>query len=190
MKATIPLFRTTRLAFFSVTASALIFLGWNVKDKFVPAISISTPTIGTAVETAPQMLPFAFQEVVRYFEDALAMAPQRLTDQVIFHGGSYHENFYTITVTRRGADVRVDFNVIDDYGMSMVREFFEAPFFQRGESEQFYPLLNGRNVTRTLHMPRFNVFFEYNSPDFAANIIMNFSPRFRSLSAPVEATTP
>ena len=191
MKTTIPIFRTSNVLLLSLAASAVFFLGWNLIDKIAPAISVPAPAIGVTTEATPQILPFTFNEVVRYFEDALAMAPQeRFVDEAIFRGGTYYENFYTITVTRHGPDVRVAFNVIDDYGMTLVREFFEAPFFQKRESEQFYALLDGRNVTRTLHLSRFNVFFEYNCPDFAADINMNFSPRFRSLSAPENATAP
>ncbi len=191
MKATIPQFRLTRLAFISVTATVLVFLGWNVREKITPAVSLPFTMNAPTSEVAPQFLPFTYDDVVRYFEDALGYrAQQRFANQVIFRGDGSPDEFYTITVTRRASDVLVAFNVVDDYGMQLLREFFEAPFFQRHESEQFYALLNGRDVTRTLHMPRFNVVFEYSSPGFEANISMIFSPRFRSLSAPDAQSSP
>ena len=71
-----------------------------------------------------------------------------------------------------------------------MREFFEAPFFQWRESQQFYALLNGRDVTSTLHLPRFNVLFKYSSPGVEANITMIFSPRLRRLSEPQQEPRP
>ncbi len=190
MNALTSLVRTNRIAFASVTAGVLLFCGWSARDKFL-AISLPTPTLKEPAEVAPQFLPFAFENVVRYFQDALATPPQeRLTNQVIFRGGTREENFYTITITRRGPDLLVAFNVIDDYGMNLVREFFEAPFFQARESQQFYALLSGQNGTRAVSMPRFNLLFDYSSHGFDANIIMTFSPRLRSFSANAIDLTP
>jgi hypothetical protein len=185
MKTTIPLFCINRLALLSVSASALVFLGWNVHEKIAPAFSGPVTANAPFSEVAPQRLPFGFDDVVRYFEDALGYhAQERFPNRVVFHGGSSRDEFYTITVTQRAPDLLVNFNVVDDYGMQIVREFFEAPFFLRFESEQFYSLLNGRAVTRALHMSRFDLLFQYSSPGFEANIDMTFSPRSRSLSVP------
>jgi len=40
----------------------------------------------------------------------------------------------------------------------------------------------GRNATRSLALPRFNVIYEYNSPSYDATISLLFAPRLRSLS--------
>lgn len=174
----------TRFGAISLTAIGLIFAGLTIRDK-VPFFGAQTIGLSRTTDVSPQFLPFAYNDIVRYFEDALGFrAQEHFANQVVFHGGTTPDDFYTITVTRRGTDLLVNFSVVDDYGMNMVREFFEAPFFQRYESEQFYSMLNGRDVTRMLHMPRFNVLFEYNSPGLAANINMIFSPRVPSLSAP------
>ncbi|MGZ4982879.1 MAG: hypothetical protein ACXWAX_08715 [Chthoniobacterales bacterium] len=176
------LVRTNRLAFASVTAGVLLFIGWNVRERI--SFALPTPEIKGTTEVAPQFLPFSFENVVRYFEDTLATSPQeRLMNQVIFRGGTRDENFYTITITRRGPELLVAFNVIDDYGMNLVREFFEAPFFQSRESQEFYALLSSQNGTRSVSLPRFNLLFDYSSRGLDANVTMIFSPRMRSLSA-------
>ena len=186
MNATLSLQRYSRLAFLSLSAAAIMSLGGNVHRKIVPALSLPTTNSAAANpnQIAPQLLPFTFNDVVRYFQDALGYLPQqRFANQVVFHGSNTPDEFYTITVMQRGPDVLVNFNVVDDYGMQLVREFFEAPFFLRFESEQFYSLLSG-DITRTLHMGRFDVFFQYSSPGLEANISMIFSPRMRALSPP------
>jgi hypothetical protein len=44
-----------------------------------------------------------------------------------------------------------------DYGLNYIREFFEAEFFLRRESEQLYTLLEGGAGIRSFALERFSV---------------------------------
>jgi hypothetical protein len=181
--------RFTGLTFLSLAAAGVVFFSSDLlrptaSVTLVPA-EMSIP--GTQTPTAAQLLPFTFRDAVRYFETSLAQFPQEIRpDEVVFRGGNHRDNFYTISVVSYGSDVLVRFDVMDDYGMTLVREFFEAPFFHARESEQFYALLDGKTSTKALHLPRFDVLYEYDGRGDGAIISMLFSPRVRTIGRPEE----
>ena len=182
MKAlTLP--RPAGKTFISIAAAGLVFVGWGLLKPaapFTPASSaVSIPATENPV--APQLLPFTFRDTVEYFQDALAFAPEKIRpNEVVFRGGNHYDNFYTITVLNYGRDLLVKFEVMDDYGMTLLREFFEASFFQWRESEQMHGLLDGMTATKSLHLPRFNVIYEYDGRGEGAVISLLFTPRMRA----------
>lgn len=176
--------RFTNVAFASIAAVGLVLTGWPLLRPVSLTWPLAHEVNVPAVEVPPalQLLPFTFRDTVHYFQDALAQFPNEVrANEVVFRGGNHRDNFYSITVVSYGSDILVKFDVMDDYGMTLLREFFEAPFFQRRESEQFYALLDGRNVTKSIRLPRFDVVYEYDGRGESAAIIsMLFSPRVRT----------
>ena len=184
---TLTAFSATRLTLLSMSAAAaLAFLGSEFRPRLSPTLPVGPSAWSRTNElpAAPQLLPFTFLDVVAHFETSLGQVPQeKRPNEVVFWGGNNRENFYSITVTSYGSsDLLVKFNVIDEHGMTLVRDFFDARFFQRRESEQLCALLDGRNATRSLSLPRFDVMYQYDSPGYDATISLLFSPRFRSVS--------
>lgn len=171
-------FRIPRITVLSMSAVALFVVGWQLRgvSPRVPSVwnrSIEEPA-------APQLLPFTFAEVVSYFAGEVPFVVQeRRANEVVFRGGDNPENVYSIIVSSSGSELLVRFNVVDDYGMTLVRGFFDAPMFRRDESAQLNALLDGQNTTRALRLPRFDVIYEYKSPDCDAIISLIFSPRIR-----------
>ena len=183
---TLTAFSATRVTLLSMSAAAaLAFLGSEFRPRLSPTWPVGPSAWSRTNElpTAPQLLPFTFLDVVGHFEASLGQFPQeKRPNEVVFWGGDNKENFYSIIVTSYGSDLLVKFTVIDDYGMTLVRDLFDARFFQRRESEQLCALLDGRNATRSLSLPRFDVMYQYDSPGYDATISLLFSPRFRSVS--------
>lgn len=111
------------------------------------------------VRQAPWALPFNAADVVRYFTKTLNVPPRR-GDQgaIIFESANGRpEERYRIMVVQEEGDVVVSFAVGGNYGMNIVREFFECPLFDRRESEQLYALLNEAETGPTVKMKRFSV---------------------------------
>ena len=176
--------RRASVAFATVATAGLVLVSWPlVKPAHITSIlqrQVSLPA--TELPPAIRLLPFTYHDVVLYFQNSLAEFPQQVhANEVVFRGGHHPDNFYTITIVSYGSNVLVKFDVVDDYGMTLLREFFEAPFFQWSESEQFYALLDGRNITRSLRLPRFEVVYEYDGRGEAAVISMMFSPGRRTI---------
>lgn len=122
------------------------------------------PAFPVPVDPRPEhaaTVPLTFEEIVRFFEETLGQGAE-IGDAgaILFSGGLPTENAYSITVKRLGDDVRVQFAVIDDYGMNWLREFLEAPCFSLSESERLFFLLHHTQRSRTLNLGRFIVTLE------------------------------
>jgi hypothetical protein len=160
---------------------------WSLSDG-LPIWPAAATAPSQTVTVGALRLPFTFQDVVRHFEDAVGPAQERSNVQAAFRGGTLGENFYEIVASRHGSDLLLRIQVNDNYGMNLVREFFEASFFDWRESEQFYALLDGRSGSRAVTMPRFHVLWESGTRGEVTTISMTFSPRFRTLSAQPQGT--
>jgi hypothetical protein len=164
-----------------VSAMALAFAGWQLRNK-VPALS-SIPIARTSTgEYSPPAheLPFSLEAVVQYFEMSLGEAPkERSANHAVFTGGRTGDGSFTISAAGLGSEIFVKFTVTDDYGMNLVREFFEAPFFQRTESEQLYILLYMGDGLRWLRLPRFDVVFEFATDSENTTVVLLFVPQIR-----------
>ena len=166
--------RITGIGLVSIAALALIFVAWQTRDKRPSEM----PSVATR-------LPFTFDDVIKYFQESLVQLPQeRRFNYALFRGGNGGEHSFTIAISSDGPDLLLKFQVIDDYGMNIVREFFEAPFFQRNESEQLYALLHPGSGLRTISLPRFDVAFECDNRAETTVVTLMFSPRSRYISYP------
>ena len=181
--------RITGIALLSITAIALTFVAWETRDKLPTTFPLAGVELSRPSEnpTTATRLPFTFEDVVKYFQGSLAQPPQeRRSNDALFRGGDGGEHFFTIAISRNGPDLQLKFQVIDDYGMNIVHEFFEAPFIQWKESEQLYALLYMGSGLRTINLPRFDVAFECDNRAETTVITLLFSPRSRYISYPAD----
>jgi len=88
------------------------------------------------------------EEVASYFAEALGETPviegqQRLRFErwLVFKWGSSWRRCVLSGAASAGAGVTLDWWTNDDFGLSELREFFEAPFFRQCESLRFYQWL-------------------------------------------------
>jgi hypothetical protein len=97
------------------------------------------------------------EEVASYFTGALgqppvregeAGAPEKLRFErwLFFSWGNSWRRCVLSEGTRDGPGVTLEWWTNDDFGLSELREFFEAPFFRQCESEQFYQWLGEEGV--------------------------------------------
>lgn len=97
---------------------------------------------------ATMTLPFSMRAITRYFTDALGQKPSaEQNGSVVFESSATipREEQFRISVSEAANSITVVFIVHGDYGMNYAREFIEASFFSRAESEQLYELLHQRN---------------------------------------------
>lgn len=181
--------RITGIGLLSIAALALTFVAWETRDKLpatLPFAGVELSRPSEMPRAAPR-LPFTFEDVINYFQDSLAQPPQeRRSNDALFRGGDGEEHSFTIAISRNGPDLQLKFQVIDDYGMNIVREFFEAPFIEWKESEQLYALLSMGSGLRTINLPRFDVAFECDNRAETTVVTLMFSPRSRYISSPAD----
>lgn len=147
-------------------------------DRAAPvAISLSRPA---PPRTAlPQALPFTPADFVSYFSTALETKPSASDNLFVFTGtaNGHAEDVFRIAISAEAQDLVVAFSGGGDYGLTLAREFFEAPFFTRDETLRFFTLLEeSREGPATAKLPRFTVRFTHigHSDDF--HLTLRFSP--------------
>ena len=177
--------RITSLSLVSLAAVGVSLFAWESRDKLpagfpFAAVERSVPREIPKIAT---QLPFTFEDVTKYFQESLAHPPQeKRFNYAVFRSGDGIDYFYTVAISSSGPDLLVKFQVVDDYGMNIVREFFEAPFIQRKESKQLHALLYMGSGIRTINLPRFVVVFEYDNRSESTTVSLMFSPHSRYVS--------
>ena len=175
-----PLDSTTGRPVLLAISAAVLLTGVH----FLTPTSISLGNLERSSDrtATPVTLPFSLEDVTNYFVDAMGGAPnERHANYAVFEGGTINEGLFNITIVQRGPEILVRFRVIDDYGMNFIREFFEAPFFQRHESEQFYVLLYMGEGIHCTNLPRFDVVFEHDAQPEETIVTLFFSPPVRTV---------
>jgi hypothetical protein len=81
-----------------------------------------------------------------------------------------------ITVSDLEASLGVVLLATGDYGVNYMREFFEAPFFSRPESEHLYILLNSGPGIRSAALERFSVQIHISEVGRWFVVALEFSP--------------
>jgi len=103
-------------------------------------------------------LPFSVGQVLDYFNEAFGKRPFKIDDKsFVYTDRGNPDEVAIITVSDLEASLGVVLLATGDYGVNYIREFFEAPFFLRAESEQLYILLDGGPGIRSVALERFNV---------------------------------
>lgn len=167
-----------------ITTIALAFSSWQLRNEMAALAPLAFGRSSTSEYSPPaDPLPFSFETVVQYFDMSLGHAPiVRSGNHAVFAGGRSGDGFFTISATALGSEILVIFSVTDDYGMNLVREFFEARLFQWSESEQLYILLYMGDGIRWVRLPRFDIVFEFASGSENTTVTMLFAPRIRNIN--------
>jgi hypothetical protein len=123
-------------------------------------------------------LPFTVDDVVRYFSSALGTEPLASGKAVVFTSGAsgIDADLYRIEVAREARAVVVSFRGGGDYGMTMAREFFEAPFFEREETLRFFSMLAAADAATTARLKRFTVRMQLVQHRDDFHLTMRFTP--------------
>jgi hypothetical protein len=158
---------------------AALFLGILV-IPLGPAATIDWPMSRPlqASQVNRVTLPFSFAQVVNYFDVAFEK-PGHITRSYI---REYVENnavgeYTAIVVSSAGQKIRVALVTNGDWGVSYIREFFEAPFFLQSETEKLYTLLNAANPSaRYAKVGRFDVQIEVSETPRSIVITAEFGP--------------
>ena len=103
--------------------------------------------------------PFSVGQVLDYFNEAFGKRPFKTDDKsFVYTDRGNPDEVAIITVSDLEARLGVALLATGDYGVNYIREFFEAPFFLRPESEQLYMLLDRRSWQfDQFALERFNV---------------------------------
>jgi hypothetical protein len=104
-------------------------------------------------------LPFSFEQVLSYFDDAFGKPAYKVHDNTfVYIEGDAPDEAVTIAISAT-AERKIAVTVIGegDFSVNYIREFFEAPFFLRSESEQLYALLDVNPSVRAAALGRFDV---------------------------------
>lgn len=116
------------------------------------------PRLARTSRFSPGLLPFSFNQVLGYFDAALQKPGHTARSDI----REYVENnalgeYAAVIVSGSGQKVRVAVVTNGDWGVNYIREFFEAPFFLRSESERLYTLLGANPSARCVNLGRFDV---------------------------------
>jgi hypothetical protein len=103
-------------------------------------------------------LPFSFEEVLGYFDDAFEKPAYRVQNNTfVYLEENAPDDAVLISISAAEGKIAVTLIANGDYGVNYIREFFEAPFFLRSESEQLYALLDADPGGRSATLVRFDV---------------------------------
>ena len=147
-------------------------------DRATPvALALSRPTLPRTA--LPKTLHFTLADVVSYFSTALETKPSASDDRFVFTGpaNGSAQDVFRIAISEEAHDVVIAFSGGGDYGLTLAREFFEAPFFTRDETLRFFTLLEeSRGGSATAKLARFTVRFTHimHRDDF--HLTLRFTP--------------
>ncbi|EDY17920.1 hypothetical protein CfE428DRAFT_4659 [Chthoniobacter flavus Ellin428] len=131
-------------------------------------------------KTAPQneALPFTAADVVQYFSSTFETSAEKGEgNTMVFenHEVKSPDDRWRIAISTEGKAVIVEFTAGGDYGLSLARDFFESPLFQREESEQLYDLFARAQNNPVKKLPRFTVGVTYRQTSEEENLVIRFT---------------
>jgi len=145
-----------------------------------PADEQAPPETRVSVDHSPfrlHTLPFSVGQVLDYFNEAFGKRPFKMDDKSFVYADRENpDEVAIITVSDLEASLGVVLLATGDYGVNYIREFFEAPFFRRPESEQLYMLLDGGPGIRSVALERFNVQMRISEAGRWLVVALEFSP--------------
>ena len=125
----------------------------------------------------PHNLPFSFEQVLSHFVDAFGKPAYKVHDRTfVYVEDNNLDDSVTIVISATERKIAVTLYASGDWGLNYIREFFEAPFFLRSESEQLYVLLDATPRTRTAALSRFDVKINIFKTRELIVIAIEFSP--------------
>jgi hypothetical protein len=122
-------------------------------------------------------LPFSVRQVLDYFNEAFGKRPFKIGGKsFVYTDRDNPDEVAIITVSDLEASLGVVLLATGDYGVNYMREFFEAPFFSRPESEQLYILLDSGLGIRLAALERFRVQMRISEAGRWLVVALEFSP--------------
>jgi hypothetical protein len=105
-----------------------------------------------------RLLPFSLDQVLNHFNEAFGKRPSRIHERTFAYTDRENpDEMVIITVSDLDAGLAIVLLATGDYGVNYMREFFEASFFLREETEQFYKLLEQGPGVRSITLERLKV---------------------------------
>jgi hypothetical protein len=116
-----------------------------------------TPCSAEKSRLGSYALPFSFEQVLSYFDDAFGKPAYKVRDNTfVYIEGNASDEAVAVAVSATARKIAVTLIARGDFGVNYIREFFEAPFFLRSESEQLYALLDANPGARSAALGRFD----------------------------------
>jgi hypothetical protein len=169
------------LIWVAVLAAALLVLAPRAadSDRFAgpKATEVGRAVNGSHVRS--DRVPFTALDVVQYFSTVLEMSAQSGTaGTMVFenHQAAAPEDRWRIAISVERKSVVVEFVVGGDYGLSLAREFFESPLFERGESEQLYEMFGHAQNSPVKKLARFTVSMSFKETTGQQQLVLRFAP--------------
>ena len=154
--------------------------GMFVLPPLYPTGEQASSETRVSVDHAPfrlHTLPFSVGQVLDYFNEAFGIRPFKIDDQsFVYTDRGNPDEVAMVTVSGFEASLEVVLLATGDYGLNYIREFFEAPFFLRPESEQLYMLLDSGPGIRSVPLERFNVQMRISEAGRWLVVAVEFSP--------------
>jgi hypothetical protein len=151
-----------------------------VLPPLYPAGEQASSETRVSVDHAPfrlHTLPFSVGQVLDYFNEAFGKRPFKIdAKSFVYTDPGNPDEVAIITVSDLEASLGVALLATGDYGVNYIREFFEAPFFLRPESEQRYVLLDKGPGVRSVALERFNVQMRISEAGRWLVVALEFSP--------------
>jgi hypothetical protein len=146
----------------NLVPTAAVLLGILVIPLWCAATKRSdlsnTPHSAVGSNLGLNALPFSFEQVLSYFDDTFGKPAYKVHDNtVVYTEGNASDEAVTIVVSAMERKIAVTLTAKGDWGVNYIREFFEAPFFLRSESEQLYALLDANPSVLATALGRFDV---------------------------------
>ena len=148
-----------------------------------PSFSETPPKPQTSVELRlpSTLLPFSLDQVLRHFDEAFGKRPFRLDERsFVYSDRENPDEVVIITVSDLYTGLVIVLLTTGNYGINYMREFFEASFFSRSETEQFYIFLDRGPGIRSLALDRFAIQMVISSAGNWVIVSLEFRPADRS----------
>ena len=118
----------------------------------------SEPRASVELTLPSKLLPFSLGQVLDHFNEAFGKQPFRIDERTfVYTDRENPDEMVIITVSDLDTGLAIVLLATGDYGVNYMREFFEAPFFLRQETEQFYAFLDRGPGVRSITLERFKV---------------------------------
>ena len=163
------------LAVAAVGVGILIVPLWCAATR-LPDLSPAPHSTG-GWHLVPPPLPFSLEQVRSYFNDALGKPAYKVSNGTfVSNDRNSSDESVTLVLSAKQQKIALTLFTRGDPGVNYLREFFEAPFFRRSESEQLYVLLEANHDTSVAELGRFEVKIDvFKTPEWLV-IALEFSP--------------
>jgi hypothetical protein len=125
----------------------------------------------------PSLLPFSLDQVLRHFNEAFGRQPFRIDEWTFVYSDRENpDETVMVTVADLTTGLAVVLLATGDYGVNYMREFFEARFFLRQETEQLYAFLDRGPGIRAIALDRFKIQMSISHPGNWIVVALEFRP--------------